>query len=226
MRQHYKPVRSILCASSDPIVIAESFLGTLGLRELYIADLDAIQAVSGTDHRPVIEKLARRNDFEIILDAGVSDAESAIRWIDAGIRKLVIGSETLVSLEALKAISGAVGTDRIVFSLDCRDGKILCLCSGLRGATPLEALSQVEALGLREAILLELDRVGSGSGANHRLVSEMRNAFPGISLLLGGGISSAGEMLRLRALGVEGVLLATALHNGMIDREHLAEICG
>ena len=222
MRQYYKPVHSVLCDSPDPIAIAGAFLGKLGLRELYIADLDAIQDISGTDNRPVIEQLARSFDLEIMLDAGVSDVGSAIRWIDTGIRKLVIGSETLVSMEALKAISEEVGADRIVFSLDCTNGKILSRCAKLQGATPLVALEQVEALGLRETILLELDRVGSGAGAHLSMVSEIRRAFPGVSLILGGGISSAAEIAGLQSMGLEGVLVATALHNGTIDSEQLS----
>lgn len=199
-------------------------MGKLGLHELYIADLDAIQDIPSADNGPIIEQLARSLHSEIILDAGVSDVDSAIRWIDSGIRKLVIGSETLVSMEVLKTISEVAGADRIVFSLDCTHGKTLSLCPKLQGASPLRAMEQAGALGLREVILLELDRVGSGSGANLSLVSGIRQAFPEVSLLLGGGISSAGEIMRLQSLGVEGVLIATALHNGMIDSEQLAGI--
>lgn len=217
-------MQSILCDSSDPLAIAESFLGKLGLHELYIADLDAIQAISATENRPVIERLARRHDFEIILDAGISDVESAIRWIASGIRKLVIGSETLASLEVLKAISDAAGADRVVFSLDCYNGRILSRCAELEGASALNALEQVETLGVREAILLELDRVGSGGGAHISLASEIRDAFPGVSLLLGGGISSVDEIWKLQRLGVEGVLVGTAFHNGRIGSEQLAGI--
>lgn len=224
MRKHYKPVQSILCNSSDPVAVAESFLGKLGLSEIYIADLDAIQAGPEENNRPVVEKLAGRRDFEIILDAGISDVESAIRWIDSGIRKLVIGSETLPSLQVLADISDVAGANRIVFSLDCYHGKTLSRCPELEGASPLRALERIEALGFREVILLELDRVGSGGGVNFPLASEIRNILPEMSLFLGGGISGANEIVRLRSMGVEGVLVATALHNGIVGPEQLAEI--
>lgn len=224
MRKHYKPLQSILCDSSDPIAVAESFLGKLGLSEIYIADLDAIQAGSEENNRPVIEKLAGRRAFEIVLDAGVSDVESAIRWIDSGIRKLVIGSETLPSLEVLADISGVAGADRIIFSLDCFHGKTLSRCAELEGTSPLIALERIEALGFRETILLELDRVGSGSGVNFPLASEIRNVLPEMSLFLGGGISGVNEIVQLQSIGVEGVLVATALHNGMVGPEQLERI--
>ena len=41
-RDHYQPVRSILHATSNPLDLARAIRETLGLRTLYLADLDAI----------------------------------------------------------------------------------------------------------------------------------------------------------------------------------------
>jgi phosphoribosylformimino-5-aminoimidazole carboxamide ribotide isomerase len=220
-RQKYRPVASVLCKSSDPLEIAAAFRSRLGLREIYIADLNAIRDPAGPDHRPVIEALASNVEFRILLDAGVSDADDAARWLESGVHKVVVGSETLLAWEGLERIMAAAGSDRIVFSLDCRDGKILSRSSELATLSPMQALERAHGAGVREMILLDLNRVGSGSGINLPLAAEARAAFPGSTLLAGGGIAGLQEIRELKSLGVEGVLVATALHRGVIGLQQL-----
>ena len=45
-RQHYQPIQSNLCHSSDPISIISALLELYPFERLYIADLDAIQGQS------------------------------------------------------------------------------------------------------------------------------------------------------------------------------------
>jgi len=223
-RDHYRPIQSVLCDSSNPLKIAEAFRNRLGLNEIYIADLDAIRNPAESNHRPIIENLACRLEFDVILDAGVSDIEGLTLWLESGVQKVIIGSETLTSFEALQEISEAADTNRIIFSLDCRNGNILSSCTELQQLTPIEALDRIQSIGLRQIILLDLDRVGSGSGINISFASGIRAAFPEATLLLGGGITSAEEIQQLQSLGIEGVLVATALHRGIIDSKQLSEI--
>ena len=221
-REHYKPVTSVLCNSSDPLEIAVAFRNRLGLKELYIADLDAIRNPTGSNHHPIIEKLSCREKFEIILDAGVSDIQGVSRWLDLGVRKVVIGSETLDTLEDLNEITAAIDPDRLVFSLDCRNGKILSQCPELAGLNPVKALDLVQASSWREIILLDLARVGSAYGVNRSLAATVRTLFPDRTLLVGGGVKGPEEISELGSLGIEGVLVATALHQGILGPEHLS----
>ena len=94
-REQYRPVKSVLCGTSDPLDLARAFRDTLGLDEVYVADLDAIRGHGETCHRELITSLSRREKMKVILDAGVSDAGAAQAWLELGVRRIVIGSETL-----------------------------------------------------------------------------------------------------------------------------------
>ena len=48
--------------------------------------------------------------------------------------------------------------------------------------------------------------------------------FPALMLLAGGGVRDANELADLRTAGVAGVLVATALHQGLITRKHIAAL--
>jgi len=221
-RNQYRPVQSVLCSTPDPAALATAFRDRLMLREIYIADLDAIQGFSRTRHQPLIQKLCAIEGIHIILDAGVSAAVDAQAWIELGVQQAVIGSETLNSVEDLHAIPARIQQNRLVFSLDLKNGKILSRCRLLAAMTPIEALKQLQLAGWQEIILLDLNRVGSGEGADAALVAEARCRFPDLRLLIGGGVARPEELAELNFAGAAGVLLATALHNGSIDARYIA----
>jgi phosphoribosylformimino-5-aminoimidazole carboxamide ribotide isomerase len=219
-RKHYKPVKSVLCNSSDPLEIAVSFRDKLGLNEIYIADLDALQDSDRTKHRNLIEHLSSREGFRILLDAGISGAGEAQNLLNTGIYRVIIGAETLNSMNALKDIPSSVDPGRLIFSLDCRNGEIISACPELAGLSPINALEHLESSGWREVILLDLARAGSGLGIDCSLIIEAQAGFPELTLLAGGGITGPEELSRLQSLGVGGVLVATAFHNGTIGPQH------
>lgn len=220
-RKYYKPVVSVLCNSSNPLEIARGVRDRLGLNEIYIADLDAIQDSIQTNHRDLIERLTSCEKIHVLLDAGISDAGQARDWLNKGVYKVIIGTETLEKLEALKEIPPNVDPARLIFSLDCRNGKILSKCSGLSALSPIKALEYLHSSGWQEIILLDLARVGSGQGADHSLITEAQASFPELTLLVGGGIKGPEELNRLQSLGIRGALVATALHDGTIGAQHI-----
>jgi phosphoribosylformimino-5-aminoimidazole carboxamide ribotide isomerase len=221
-REHYQPLRSSLCATSDPLEVARAFRKKLGLNEIYVADLDAIQGTDEIRHREVITALACREKMSILLDAGVSDVENAHAWLELGIHRLVIGSETLRDFNALKEFPARVDRNRLGFSIDLRGGKTLSRCPDLTAMPPMRILQHLSWSGWQEVILLNLSRVGSEEGADRTLLADARDRFPGLSLLIGGGIAGPEELIELQALGIAGVLTATALHRGTINAQHLS----
>jgi phosphoribosylformimino-5-aminoimidazole carboxamide ribotide isomerase len=223
-RENYKPVKSIVCDKSDPLSVAGAFRDRLGLREIYIADLNAIQGSPEADHRDLIASLVHNEKMKIMLDAGIPDIAPARRWLGLGVHKVIIGSETLSSLDALREIIEGVDRDRLVFSLDMRADTVLSKCSDFAALSPLEALEQLQASGWRDVILLDVSRVGSEGGFDRALVAEARKKCPRLNLLIGGGIANPGQLLELKSLQVAGVLIATAFHRGIITARHVSEI--
>ncbi|MEJ2109692.1 MAG: HisA/HisF-related TIM barrel protein [Acidobacteriota bacterium] len=223
-REHYKPVESILCKSSDPLELASAFGNRLGLDEIYIADLDAIRGNARSSHYRIIDALVSGKGFKVILDAGTSGIEGAIFWLDSGVHRVVIGSETLAAIKDLGEIAEAAGTDCLVFSLDCIKGRVLSKCTELSGLHPVTAMERIRSFGIKQIILLDLDRVGSGHGINFALSREARALFPDSELLVGGGVTGLEDIRTLQSLRVDGVLIATVLHRGILGAEQVIEL--
>lgn len=220
-RDHYRPVQSVLCDTPNPMALARAFSDRLRLHEIYIADLNAIQGFGRTGHRNLIACLSRIPGSSIMLDAGVSDTDDARDWIELGVGKVVIASETLDAPSTLEDLPAAIDGDRIIFSLDLRGQKILSKCSEFAALKPIRALAELARAGWQEVILLDLERVGSGVGTDTDLIAEANKELPGLRLLIGGGVRGIEDLKGLKSAGAAGVLIATALHQGLIDARQI-----
>lgn len=218
-RETYRPVRSVLDPSADPVRLADAFRDRLGLAELYVADLDAILGTG--DNSPIIAKLTRR--MRVLADAGIATPEGAQRLLGLGVARVVVGSETASGPEQIRAIVGAVGPGWVIASLDLVGRRVRWRASGAP-EDPLEAAAELERCGVAEGIVLELDRVGSGSGVDPEFLGRLVRATPNLRWLAGGGVRDMGDLLVLRSCGVAGALVATALHEGTLTRADLERL--
>jgi phosphoribosylformimino-5-aminoimidazole carboxamide ribotide isomerase len=200
----------------DPLALARLFRSELGLDELYVADLDAITGAGGND--AVIRALAR--EARAMVDAGTCEPDRARELLALGVHRVVVGTETLTSPDALDRLLAEV--PELVLSIDLRDGRTLSPDPQLAGLPALDVLARLHRAALREVIVLDLARVGSGAGPDVGLFTELHAAFPDLALLAGGGVRAVEDLRALGAAGAAGALVATALHGGVIGPRELA----
>jgi phosphoribosylformimino-5-aminoimidazole carboxamide ribotide isomerase len=216
-RERYRPVRSRLATDDgDPLSIARALGSELELDELYVADLDAI--TGDGDNGETIAALARQS--RVMVDAGVDEPERARRLLALGAHRVIAATETLPGPEALDRLLEAV--PEVVLSVDLRDGRVLSPDPQLAGLSALDGLTRLARTGLRQAIVLDLARVGSGTGPDVGLIAALHAAFGDLELLAGGGVRDVEDLRALRDAGAAGALVATALHAGVIGRRELA----
>jgi HisA/HisF family protein len=216
-RERYRPLRSEIVAGSDPVEVTRAVRDALGLDELYVADLDAI--AGGSADWETIAALAR--EARAMVDAGVTSVAQAERLLELGAARVVVGTETLADERALERLQSALPDAPLVVSLDLRDGRVLSPQPALERLRAPEALERLARSGVREAIVLDLARVGSGAGPDVALVHELGDRVPELELLAGGGVRDVADLQALADAGAAGALVATALHRGAIGRDEL-----
>jgi phosphoribosylformimino-5-aminoimidazole carboxamide ribotide isomerase len=215
-RERYRPVHSVISPEDgDPLALARAFRSELGLDEVYVADLDAITGTG--EHRDVIAALAR--EASVMVDAGVTEPGRARELLELGAQRVIVGTETLPGPDALERLLAEV--PQVVLSIDLRDGRLLSPDPRLAGLPALDAVARLHRPGLREVIVLDLARVGSGAGTDAELIAELHAAFD-VELLAGGGVRDVEDLRALRDAGAAGALVATALHKGVIGRRELS----
>jgi phosphoribosylformimino-5-aminoimidazole carboxamide ribotide isomerase len=230
-RARYAPAQSALTpgVAGDPLALIQAYRDRLGVRECYVADLDAIQG--GEMQHGTLRDLARAGaPCGLLVDAGISDEGGALEVLALGAHRVVVGLETLRAFSDLASIVAAAGPDRVIFSLDLRLGRpMLHPANRAAGGAEPSAVSlagRAVAAGVKTLLALDVGRVGTGGGADLELVETLRRGFPSVRLLAGGGVSGGRDLDLIRAAGCDGVLVATAIHTGRIGAADLRALVG
>jgi phosphoribosylformimino-5-aminoimidazole carboxamide ribotide isomerase len=220
-RAHYRPVQSILHDGSDPIAIAGAFRDVLGLRELYLADLDAI---AGSPPAFDLYRLLAGLGLSTWVDAGLRSAEFVPALLDANVATIVAGLETLRGPDDLAEIVERAGPSRALFSLDLRDGAPL---GDWGTGDPVEVARLAVNAGVRRILVLDLARVGTHRGLQTGAIFDaVRRQYPHVELAVGGGVRGVEDLQRLAERGIASVLVASAIHQGRIGGEECRKIVG
>ncbi len=201
-RNEYMPLETVFNNSPDPLEISKSLIKR-GASEIYIADLDAIE---GKDSN--LDLVGKINQvLPVMLDCGASDMDSvfeALQFAD----KVIVATETLRELEDLDEIFCRVNRERIIVSVDVLDNQVLAKYMELNFNDLREYLQRLKP---STVILLDISSVGTEGGINQQLINE----FAGLDtdIILGGGITEK-DLPKLPEIGVNNVLVGTALHHG------------
>jgi HisA/HisF family protein len=207
-RDRYKPLESPLVQGSDPVHVAEALTALCRTANLYIADLDAI-AGHPVDEATLTELAAVAEPW---VDAAATTPERAATLARAGVARNVIGTESI----APGWRASTVPQPSVVLSVDLRDGRLISPDPQLAGREPGAAVPLAAALEIRELLVIDLARVGSGSGPPLDAVAELAEALPGVAIYAGGGVRHDEDLRALESAGAVGALVATALHEGRL----------
>jgi phosphoribosylformimino-5-aminoimidazole carboxamide ribotide isomerase len=223
-RAAYAPVPSVLAPgrpAGDAVAVARAYRRRLGCEECYVADLDAI--AGAPPQRALVRSLGAEG-LRLLLDNGTADPGRASEAVADGVARVVVGLETLPAFDALRDIAAAVGRERIVFSLDLRDGTPLVRAGARHRGMPLDLADAAVAAGAFALLVLDLARVGTGQGLDLTLVATLRRAHPAVELLAGGGVGSRQDLEELADAGCDCALVATALHDGRLSADDLDRV--
>ena len=206
-RACYRPLRSPLSQSSDPVVVVHSLLAVYPFPTVYVADLDAIRA-SGDNFQALRRIRATFPALQLWVDNGAAGPAALEALIDANLGTPVIGSESQRDCKLIAQHRGSTGA---VLSLDFRG-------DAFQG--PAEILDE-PAIWPRRLIVMTLARVGSGAGPDLNRLAAIQSIAGGREVYAAGGVRDGADLSALKAAGASGALISTALHERQILRADL-----
>lgn len=212
MRSTYAPIVTPLARTSKPADVVAGFLGVYPFRTIYIADLDAI--LRKGNHADAIDGSSTANPgVTFWVDAGCRTTREARTWLGRHERAhLVLGAESLESLDPLTHLRE---DPRVLLSLDFENERFL----------GPEALLEAPELWPRRIIAMTLARVGSDAGPDLDRLAAVRRLAPEAHIYAAGGVRNASDLRALMGTGMNGVLVASALHDGRLTVADIAA-CG
>jgi len=219
-RARYQPLESVFHPRPDPVDLARGMRDQLSMREVYLADLDAIE---GEPPAASLYRDLAELGLSCWVDAGLNNGHSLAPLLHCRIHSYVAGLESLDGPLALAAILDQVGPDHLVFSLDLRQGRPLISRNANWGThEPVAIAQKVVDLGVRRILLLDLAHVGMGAGTGtSTLQQELASWRAGLELTVGGGLTTVRQLAEVERAGASAALVGSALHDGRISPEHL-----
>ncbi|MGD7036517.1 HisA/HisF-related TIM barrel protein [Methylotuvimicrobium buryatense] len=208
-RAEYAPVCSSLCKEPSIDRVIEAFLSLYDFKVFYIADLNAITACESVHQSLLLDVFSRYPDRRFWVDSGNHGVQRHYQGCANYLP--VIGSESLIDddVEHIERLP-----DDFVLSLDYS-------ANGRLGSS---LIFDNPKLWPNAIIIMTLAQVGSELGPDFAKLDYYCREFPEKRIIAAGGIRHKQDLVELQKIGVNDVLIASALHSGALSENDIKQI--
>ena len=205
----------------DPAQMARKWVDK-GARRLHLVDLNGAFAGLPKNEQAIRNILKEVGDeVDVQLGGGIRDLDTIERYLDAGLRYVIIGTAAVKNPGFLQDACTAFG-GHIIVGLDAKDGKVAT--DGWSKLTRHEVVDlgkKFEDYGVESIIYTDIGRDGMLSGINIDATVRLAQALT-IPVIASGGLKGMTDIEALCAVeseGVEGVICGRAIYTGDLDFE-------
>ena len=203
----------------DPAVMARNWVDK-GARRVHLVDLNGAFA-GQPKNEAAIRKILKEvgSEVDVQLGGGIRDLDTIERYLDAGLRYVIIGTAAVRNPGFLQDACTAFG-GHIIVGLDAKDGKVAT--DGWSKVTRhdvVEMGKRFEDFGVESIIYTDIGRDGMLTGINIEATVRLAQALT-IPVIASGGLSNMADIEALCAVedqGVEGVICGRAIYSGDLD---------
>ncbi len=205
----------------DPAAMARNWVNK-GARRVHLVDLNGAFAGKPKNEaaiRAILKEVG--SEVDVQLGGGIRDLDTIERYLDAGLRYVIIGTAAVKNPGFLQDACTAFG-GHIIVGLDAKDGKVATDgWSKLTGHEVVDLGKKFEDYGVESIIYTDIGRDGMLSGINIEATVKLAQALS-IPVIASGGLSNIEDIRQLCAVedeGVEGVICGRSIYSGDLDFE-------
>ncbi|MDP4621757.1 MAG: 1-(5-phosphoribosyl)-5-[(5-phosphoribosylamino)methylideneamino]imidazole-4-carboxamide isomerase [Hydrogenophaga sp.] len=205
----------------DPAAVARMWVDK-GARRVHLVDLNGAFA-GKPKNEAAIRKILKDvgSEVDVQLGGGIRDLDTIERYLDAGLRYVIIGTAAVKNPGFLQDACTAFG-GHIIVGLDAKDGKVATDgWSKLTGHEVVDLGKKFEDYGVESIIYTDIGRDGMLSGINIDATVKLAQALS-IPVIASGGLSNLEDIRQLCEVedeGVEGVICGRSIYSGDLDFE-------
>jgi phosphoribosylformimino-5-aminoimidazole carboxamide ribotide isomerase len=205
----------------EPTVMARTWVSK-GARRLHLVDLNGAFA-GAPKNEMAIRQILREvgSEVDVQLGGGIRDLDTIERYLDAGLRYVIIGTAAVRNPGFLQDACTAFG-GHIIVGLDAKDGRVATDgWSKLSGHEVVDLAKKFQDYGVESIIYTDIGRDGMLSGINIEATVRLAQALT-IPVIASGGLSNMADIEKLCAVedeGIEGVICGRAIYSGDLDFE-------
>ncbi|HEY7756622.1 MAG TPA: 1-(5-phosphoribosyl)-5-[(5-phosphoribosylamino)methylideneamino]imidazole-4-carboxamide isomerase [Nitrososphaeraceae archaeon] len=207
--------------SNDPVQVAKKWAKD-GADMLHIVDLDAVFG-NESSNLSIISEILDSVDIPIQIGGGIRNTEIFEKIVKMGFSKIVVGTMAYRNVNELRLLSKNYG-DKIVISLDEINGKVMI--EGWKSSSDYkveDAINKFNKLGISNFLLTNIIKDGTLSGPDIVTLNSV-NTDRKSKIIASGGISNLVDVLRVRSIGCDSVILGKALYEERLDLKKVKAI--
>lgn len=207
--------------STDPVRAAEGF-ARAGARYLHMVDLDGARA-GRPMQRDIVQYIAEETELAVQVGGGIRHLRQVEDYLKAGAKRVVIGSLAVRDPETTRAIIDAVGEAHITLAFDFKRAEEGGIWPAVDAWMSVERLAIDDLFGayrdypLLEYLCTDISRDGCLSGIDPSFYRELLRASRDGKIIVSGGVTNLTDVSLTRDLGLHGLVVGKALHDGLFD---------
>ena len=208
----------------NPLEIAEKWISK-GAPMIHLVDLDKAIYQTNTNEE-IIKEIIKSVSVPVQIGGGIRTVDDALNLIDIGAERVILGTSAVKNPDIVEELSKKVGKEKIMVALDAKDGKVVI--KGWKEKTeysPVEIGKILEEKGAGSILFTNVDVEGLLKGINIEPVKELVDAL-NIPIIASGGITTYDDLLKLKEIEVEGVVVGSAIYKNLIDLSEAIKIAG
>ena len=195
-----------------------------GARKLHLIDLDAALGIGNNFY--VIEQIVKNVDIPIQIGGGIRKISTAKKLLKLGVKQVILGALAFNNPKVITKIQQEFDFPTVIVALDNRNGKIMV--EGWKTPTGMDltqALKSFEELQVTTFLITSITKDGTLSGPDLENLSKACR-YPNLKIIAAGGVGSLSDLVALKRIGVEGVVIGKALYEGKFSLKEALKIGG
>jgi len=201
--------------SENPVDIAKQW-ESAGADILHLVDLDATLGIGS--NLEIIKKILKTLTIPVEVAGGLRDKLLVLEMAKLS-ERIVLGTLAFKDKPLLKLLLSELGSEKIVISVDHKDGEIVI--HGWQKGTGIKlipAINEFLEMGFTEFLLTNVSRDGTLEGPDLEFLEQACN-LSNANVIASGGISNISDVEDVKEKNAFGVILGKALYEKKISIE-------
>ena len=206
--------------SNDPISIAKKWENA-GADMIHLVDLDATLGLGSNFE--LIKKIVSCVSIPIEIGGGFRSESLILDALDI-VNRVVIGTFAFKEPELLQKLLTKLGPEKIVISVDHKDG--LIVTHGWQSTTDIsliDSMNEFLHVGFTEFLLTNVNRDGTLTGPDLEFLKQACD-LEKANVIASGGISNINDISKVKENNAWGVILGKALYENKITIEEAKKL--
>ena len=212
--------RKNAAAYGNPVSRAQEWLHE-GARALHVINLDGAFGAA-EKNVSIIKEIIQTTGAEIQLGGGIRSTTDAAGWLDAGVTRVIIGTLAADRPGAITEIADEYGKESVMAGVDARGGNVVVHGWETSAGDFISMARLFEERGAGSLLFTNVDVEGLCNGIAEEPVRRLREAVD-IPIVASGGITTPQDVRTMREIGVEAIVLGSALYRGTITLKEAIE---